>query len=220
MKKKRKNLALMRDSFFPETEATQPPEWEELLKDVTIERDYHEIPYDPAYLAVMEQAENPLGDMGRREESGRQDTSMQIETVREIVRRKLRGHPQQCILRILDTGAGIPHIAKELRISEDTARRSVQKGIQIIKECLDLSTKKDFPVRKGKRPAIRAALFFLDTPAERQEFQEFLNQYPVLHISYRGESLFREALILYKTGKSARYVNKQALGNREGIAEE
>ncbi|HQH72617.1 MAG TPA: hypothetical protein PK360_11110, partial [bacterium] len=45
--------------FTPDSEAIHPPEWEELLKDVTIERDYHEIPYDPACLAALEPVDSP-----------------------------------------------------------------------------------------------------------------------------------------------------------------
>lgn len=192
-------------SFHPDSEAIHPPEWEELLKDVTIARDYHEIPYDPACLAALEPVDSPYSEMDDNGgEPGLADVDQPAATVREIARRKLTGLPRRCILRILSTGAGHKQLAIELRVSEDTVRRAVQKGIQIIRDCLDHSSKKEFPVTKGKRPPIRAALFFLDTPAERQEFQEFLNRYPVLHISYRGGTLFREALILYKTGKTAR----------------
>lgn len=180
----------------------QPPQWEEQLKDITVERDYHEAPWDPGILAsICEQSGlEPIHEQ-RIDDVPNPETEKQIEAIRRVVRRKLKGVNQQTILLMLSCGAGPRRLAQMLRVSEDTIRRSIERSVAVIRECLNEFEWGEFPIGKGKRPTVRSALFPLDSANEREEFQAFLNQRTIVHISLRGDDLFREALVVYLVGK-------------------
>ncbi|MBZ0257501.1 hypothetical protein K8I31_15650 [bacterium] len=180
----------------------QPPVWEEKLKDITVERDYHEAPWDPSILAcICEQTGLEALHEQRVDDVPSPETEKMIDAIRRVARKKLKGVNQQTILMMLSCGAGPRRMAQMLRVSEDTIRRSIERGVSVIRECLNDFDWGEFPVGRGKRPTVRAAVFPLDRPEEREQFQAFLNQRTVIHVSYRGDDLFREALVVYLVGK-------------------
>ncbi|MDP8246273.1 MAG: hypothetical protein P9L94_19475 [Candidatus Hinthialibacter antarcticus] len=180
----------------------QPPAWEEKLKDITVERDYHEAPWDPGVLAsICEQSGLETLHEQRIDDVPSPETEKQIEAIRRVARRKLRGVSQQTMLLMLSCGAGPKRIAAMLRVSEDTIRRSIERGVAVVRECLNDFEWGEFPSGKGKRPTVRSALFPLDSVNEREQFQTFLNQRTIIHVSLRGDDLFREALVVYLVGK-------------------
>lgn len=120
-----------------------------------------------------------------------------------MVKRKMRGIRQQCMLLFLTTGEDYQTIAKKLRVSYDTARRHVIAGTKILQQHFSEKHQGEFPARQGSRPTVRSALFPLDTSCEKIAFQTFLNQNVVTHIAYSAQSPFREALVVYLSGKSS-----------------
>lgn len=185
-----------------QSEQGQPPEWEALLSNVSHSRDYHESSWDPAILSLMiEQSGFSQVNEQRIDEVAPPEIDRQLDAIRRLARRKLRGITQQCILLVLATGAGPGRIAKWLRVSEDTVRRSIERGVQTLRECLEPLEYGEFPAGKGRRPTVRAAVFALDSADERERFQAFLNERTVVHLSYRGDDIFREVMAVYLTGK-------------------
>ncbi len=185
-----------------DTDHGQPPEWEEKLKDVTIERDYHEAPWDPGILAsICEQTGLESLHEQRIDDVPSPETEKRLDAIRRVARRKLKGVNQQAILLMLSCGAGPRRMAEMLRVSEDTIRRAIERGVGAIRECLNGFEWGEFPTGKGKRPTVRSGLFPLDTASEREQFQAFLNQRTIIHVSLRGDELFREALVVYLVGK-------------------
>lgn len=183
----------------------QPAEWEEFLKDVTIEPDYREIPYDPIIVNDLKTGVplNELIGLSTDQQSD-QERLRQIELVRVIALRKLRGITRECILLLLSTGASHKQLARKLDVSIDTIQRSVKRAIKQITRFLSENNNQTFPTPPGKRPSLRVSFFPLDTNKERERFQLFVNENPVNHIAYRSDNLFKEALVIYLTGKPAR----------------
>jgi len=189
---------------------SQPAEWEEFLKDVTIERDEGEIPYDSSLITTLQTNFNFQEIMDfRMSHEEEMEFHAQIELVTRIVKQKLDGPIRDCLLLLLSTGASSKRIAELMNLSEDTIQRYIKRGIRLIKQCLKTRKTGHFPVQKNKRPTYRVVVFPLDTAEEQMQFQQFLNQEIVVHISYRGEELFREVLVVYLTGKSVRKWNRE-----------
>lgn len=187
----------------PDPMETQPPVWEEQLKDVTVESNYREIVMDPVVLnQIIElcQEDNPIGkvisvfdDEGLRKK---------ITEAKSVVRRKMKGVRRNCMLLLLTTGDDYHAIACKMRISYDTARRHVLAGTNILKQHFSSQQSGEFPARQGTRPTVRTALFPLDTSGEKTEFQTFLNRHVVTHVAYSAQAPFREALVVYLSGKN------------------
>ncbi len=186
-------------------EAIHPPEWENLLKDVAIDRSKNENTLDPLLMDMLYAKDDMIELLDRFVDSNWEDESIQkIELVRKIAINKLKGVSRYCILLTLMTGAGPKRIAEILgNVSVENVQRMLTKGIDTIKKCL-ADNFGDFPVGKGTRPPIRACLFPLDTPEEKKQFTAFLNEHTIMHVSYRGDDIFREALVIFLTGKPAR----------------
>lgn len=189
----------------------QPQEWEEILRDVTVERDRHEVLFDPATAAST----NPpftlqelQRDCGIEEQE--QDRMKQAELLRCIIRKKLRGKMQKCMEFLLNAGYGPRKIARKLNLSEDTIRRYIAKSIRIIKECISEEGKTGMiPAPSGKRPRLRVSILALDTQSERNKFLHFVNENQILHLSYRGNEMFREILAVYSIGKSRNRLSRK-----------
>ncbi|MGI6455329.1 MAG: hypothetical protein ACOX5R_06850 [bacterium] len=180
----------------------QPEEWEELLKDVTVERNFRERTIDPQVLLAIQGQINFTDLMELRPDwVSQQELGHQVELVREIAEHKLSGLSKTSLLILLSTGMTYIRIAELLGVTKDKVQRAVQSGVEKIREILSEPKTGDFPAKEGKRPPIRASIFPLDTAQERIQFQEFLNRKTVLHLSYSGDRLFREVLVVYVTGK-------------------
>lgn len=182
----------------------QPDEWEAVLKDVTVEPDYHEVLCGPEKMnAFADPASSPMDDLEAGETPSFLEPTQRLQLVKTIIQKKLEGPIKACVEMVICGNACPLEIARRMGISDDSVRRYLQKAIATIRECLEEQKKfGDFPVPKGKRPPVRIRLFPLDTLAERSAFQDFINQVPITYIAYRGDALFREALVLYRTGKT------------------
>ncbi len=187
------------------SDTIHPPQWESLLKDVTAGRSSNERTLDPQMMDLLYAKDDIIELLDRFVDSNWEDESIRkIELVRKIAIMKLKGLTRYCILLVLMTGAGPQRISEILgNVSLHSVHRLLNKGINIIKKCL-ADNFGDFPVGKGARPPIRVCLFPLDTPEEKQQFTVFLNEHTVMHVSYRGDDLFREALVIFLTGKASR----------------
>ncbi|MEW6235598.1 MAG: hypothetical protein AB1656_09450 [Candidatus Omnitrophota bacterium] len=183
-------------------EEKQPQEWETLLEDITVERNWREAPWDPSTLANLHETLkwNELMDE-RIDLYSDDEKTNRIRIIQQIAERKLNGTTRQCFLLYLNAGLTQKRIGELLRVHEDTARRSIERGIEIVRECLKESPLGEFPAAKGRRPVVRVRIFPLDNRKEKEEFQRFLNDHAIIHISYSGERLFREAMAVYLTGK-------------------
>ncbi|MBD3266946.1 hypothetical protein GF373_09775 [bacterium] len=181
----------------------QPEEWERLLKEVTVQQNPYEMVVDPHRLARFHQTSmNEIWQDPDREEWDRHMLE-QINMVRKVMDRKLSGKIKQCLEIVLSTGTGPNRIARILRISPETARNYIKRGIEAIRSCLtEQQAWGRFPSAEGTRPTVRVSILPLDTEQERAQFQQFANEHPIVHVSYRGEEMFREVLVIYLTGKS------------------
>lgn len=185
-------------------EANTNSEWENDLKNFTKERNRGELLFDPFLIeqtCVDTKGLEFINALAASE--WEQEKNRQIDLVKRVVQRKLKGFTRYCLLLILLTGAGPKRIAQILGMTEDIVNRAIRRGTKVVQGCL-VSGFGEFPATHGKRPPLRASLFPIDTPKEREEFQNFLNEHTIIHISYRGEDLFREVLVIYLTGKAAR----------------
>lgn len=191
------------------SEERQPDEWEKVLEDVTIKPSNHELLYDPHGLTHLKGSLTFLDYMNLRSDvQSEAEVLRQTDLVRKVIERKLKGLTQECLHMLLSTGATQKRIAKMLGVSEDKVQRSIKIGIKQIRYFLESRGTRRFPVADGTRPAVRAAVFSLDTDEERSEFQNFLNRSTIIHISYRGDDLFREVLVIYQTGRSGKKLRK------------
>jgi len=190
---------------------TQPPEWEAFLKDVTVERDYHEQPFDPGIIGKLKcyGSMNEIMNL-RLGEHSEALAGHQLELVKKIVDRKLKGLTRECMLLMLSTSYSQSRIANLLQTSEDSVARGIKRGIQVVRKCLNAKSTGFYPVQHGTRPPLRVRVFPLDTNHEQQIFQEFLNNETVLHLSYRGDDIFREVMVVYLTGKAKNTVQNLA----------
>lgn len=193
----------------PDSKLKEP--WQIILEEAEPELGYRELSWDPQVLQSMFDTldRNPMIDE-QIDEIPHGDTRQKIELIKRIARTKLKGIPQQAILILLSNGSGPRRIASMLQVSEDTIRRGITKGIEKIRECLNTNKAGEFPVRRGKRPVVRAAIFPLDLKEERERFQEFINEQTIVQVSFRGDDVFREALVLYLTHKKNRISRVQA----------
>ncbi|MBN2326284.1 MAG: hypothetical protein JXR73_03955 [Candidatus Omnitrophica bacterium] len=179
-------------------------DWEAELEKIEVKQDHREVSLDPIIMDQIFAQDDGFEFAGAfAEADAQEEIQSQIDLIIRIARKKLSGLTRYCILLILMSGASLQRIAQILGASQDVVKRAVNRGVKIIRECLSLNYG-EFPVSPGKRPPLRASLFPLDTSDERQKFQTFLNQHTVAHISYRGEDPFREALVVYFTGKAAK----------------
>lgn len=186
--------------------ADHPKEpWQIILEEAEPEFGYRELSWDPQVLQAMFDSldRNPMVDE-QIDEIPYGEQRQKVELIRRLARTKLKGVQQQAILIMLSNGAGPKRIALMLQVSEDTVRRAITKAVERIRECLKSDKTGDFPVRRGKRPVVRAAIFPLDVHDERERFQNFINEHTVMQVSYRGDEYFREALVLYLTHKKNR----------------
>ncbi|RJP19231.1 MAG: hypothetical protein C4527_26985 [Candidatus Omnitrophota bacterium] len=180
----------------------QPEPWEHLLRSVTKNHDSREILLDPFLMLnlfeneTVEELANHRSDVVIDEESQKQ-----IEIIRRIAYRKLSGVTRQCLLLLLNSNANFRQIADWLQLSDDTVRRHIQSAVEIIRSCLEQKNGA-FPKLEGRRPVIRATIFPLDTLEEQTQFQCFLNQRKIVYVSFRGDDLFREALVVYRMKKA------------------
>jgi len=183
-------------------EEKQPQEWEALLEGVTVKRNWREVPWDPSTLANLHETLkwNELMDE-RIDLYPDEEKSNRIRVIQRIAERKLSGTARQCFLLCLNAGLTQKRIAELLRVHEDTVRRSIERGIAVVRECLKESPLGEFPAAKGRRPVVRVRIFPIDNRKEKEEFQRFINDHPVIHISYGGDNLFREVMTVYLTGK-------------------
>ncbi len=189
------------------TELTHPPEWEALLENVTHPQDWRETSCDPQLLANLTSSssyESFIQDTLKNEWD--EITTHQVETVKRIAQRKLKGLVKNSILLLLSTGYSYKRLSELLHVHEDSVLRAVKRGIQQIREHLDAEHYGEFPVGKGKRPVLRTRVFPLDSSKEKNDFVHFLNGNIVVHLSYRGDDLFKEAMVVYLTGKPANKV--------------
>lgn len=189
---------------YVDQEERQPSEWEALLEDVTVPPGRREIPFDPAMIPKVWEMEGEFAwDEGLSDAFTEDAMRRQIEEIRRVAERKLEGVQRKSLLLLLATGMTYRRIAAALKVSNDTVERAVKKGTEAVREHFGPKTPGPFPTRKGTRPVIRAAAFPLDTAEEKTAFQEFVNQHVVAHLAYSSEGRFREALVLYLTGKAA-----------------
>ena len=182
----------------------QPDEWEEALKDVTVNADSRELSYDPALLAEIHQIHFQDAFDGPIDVFHDEECLRQIEQIRHVADRKLKGQQRQCVLLLLATGTSYKKIAKMLHISDDTVCRQIQAAVASLKEYFKENCWGEFPTHAQTRPPVRAALFPLDTEEEKKAFLDFLNRHVVLHVAYSTQGRFREALVIYLTGKKAK----------------
>ena len=196
----KKGKPMMDDSEFQIQ--NQPEPWESFLRDITVPLHHHEKPYDPTILSqLVESSETAQLFDGPVEVYRKEECVRQIELIRKITARKLKGIQRKCLLLLLATNAQYRQIAEWLQVSDDTVLRSIKSAVEQIKPYLEEMKLGEFPTGRGRRPRIRVSLFPLDTVEEKIEFQAFLNTHTVRHVSYHVDDLFREALVVYKYGK-------------------
>jgi len=180
------------------SECRQPEEWEAILKDVTVPRDYREIPFDPQMLPfIQERYQMPeLVNIADREEANLV-LDRDVERLRRAIDRKLHGRMKICMLLSALTGWSNRRIAAVLGYSKDTVRRDLDEGVKILKTYFRESEERTFPRFHRSRKVLRAGIFPLDTDRERSVFQQFVNDNVILHLAYSGGDDFREAMVIY-----------------------
>ncbi len=185
------------NSEYPQCEQ-QPQEWEEILKDVTVYRDRHEIPFDPLILPILEERYH-LPDLQQISDSDESCFVLDrdLDRIRQAIDRKLRGKTKSCILLSMLTGWSHARIGTILGLSKDTVRRHLDAAVEMLKEFFRESSERSFPRFHRSRKILRAAIFPLDTNEERKKFQDFVNENIVLHLAYDTDEDFREAMVVY-----------------------
>jgi hypothetical protein len=180
----------------------QPPEWEKQLEDVTVKKDYREVVMDPSVLSrVLESGEeNPIGQL--RDVFDDAWSIERIADAKRVIRRKMKGKRRDCMLLLLSSGNTFQQISEKLLVSTDTVKRYVEYGVRELKNHFGETPSGEFPSKQGKRPVVRSAVFSLDTAGEKQEFQQFVNDHVVTHLAYSAQDPFREALVVYLSGKA------------------
>ncbi len=176
----------------------QPEEWEEFLKDVNIERDGREIPFDPLVLPILEERYH-LPDFQAISDNDESCLLLDkdVDRIRRAIDRKLRGKTKACMLLSLLTGWSHVRIGTILGISKDTVRRHLDAAVKILKDFFRESSERSFPRFHRSRKVFRTALFPLDTNEERKTFQDFVNENVVVHLAYNADDDFREAMVVY-----------------------
>lgn len=180
----------------------QPAEWEKKLEDVTVKKSNHEVLVDPSVLnSVLESSvENPIGRL--RNVFDDAWSLERIADAKRVVRRKMKGKRRDCMLLLLSTGDSFQQIAEKMCLTHQTVKRCVQQGVKQLQDHFAETNVGEFPSKQGKRPTVRTAVFSLDTAMEKQDFQQFLNDHVVTHLAYSAQEPFREALVVYLTGKT------------------
>ncbi|MFH1744243.1 MAG: hypothetical protein ABIH23_35020 [bacterium] len=177
---------------------SQPEEWENILRDVTVCRDRREIPFDPQILPILQERYS-LPDLN--DVTAQDDACMvldrDVERVRRAIDRKLHGKMKDCMLLSMLTGWSNARIGTVLSLSKDTVRRQLDSGLDILRTYFRESAERSFPQFHRSRKVLRAALFPLDTDEERRSFQDFVNENIVVHLGYSGGDDFREVMAIY-----------------------
>lgn len=198
---KSSSIPAIPDSLRHDPNMTASP-WEEFLKGIAKDRDKREILVDPHILQQLHINDTVFSLMNGLVPTDTDETERQIDLVRRIAQKKLKGLARYCVLLLLTTGVEPKRLAEILGTTTDTVNRVLERSIRTIRHCLS-NNFGEFPTQSGKRPSIRASIWPLDTPRERERFQHFLNDHTVVHVSYRGDDMFREVLVVYMTGKTA-----------------
>jgi DNA-binding CsgD family transcriptional regulator len=176
--------------------AAPEPTWEDILKSVTVEPSREEILFDPYVLDTLT-ACNSAGYIQSLLEDARleDEKRRQIEQVREIAARKLKGRHRECLLLLLSGCDSYSEIGEKLGFSRDTVRRALEEAAKIIKAHLEQPSSLLLPAEKGER--LKSTVLPIDTLGEQKDFQRFLNSNKVHHLAY-SSGITREVFLVYE----------------------
>lgn len=188
-------------------------EWEELLKDVTFERDWREVPWDSSIISeIGDRIEvNELLNE-RLDEYPNEEMWRAVDTLRKIADKKLEGRDRTIFLLYLLSGKTQEEIANTLNVHPDTVRRSIERSVRVIRELIQTKKYGDFPVGPGKRPYARVRVFALDSREEKERFLHFVNEHEVWHLAFTSNDLFREAMVIYLTNPEQKCIKGKPKG--------
>ncbi len=97
-----------------------PSPWEEFLKGIAKERDKREILVDPHILQQIHINDTAFSLMNGLVPGDSEETEIQIDLVRRIAQKKLKGLARYCVLLLLTTGAEPKRLAELLGTTTDT----------------------------------------------------------------------------------------------------
>ncbi len=172
------------------------PNWEDILKSVTVEPPREEVLFDPYVLDTLT-ACNSAGYIQSMLEDARleDEKRKQIELLREIASRKLKGRHRECLLLLLSGCDSYSEIGEKLGFSRDTVRRALQEAAAIVKAHLESPSSLHLPAKKGER--LKSTILPIDTLGEQKDFQRFLNSNKVHHLAY-SSGITREVFLVYE----------------------
>ncbi len=178
----------------------QGEEWENILKDVTVQRDGREILFDPVLLPILQERYHlpSIAEIGGKHD-GFGVVDADVKRFRRAVERKLSGKTKLCVLLLMLTGWSNPRIGRALAMSKDTVRRHLESGAETLERYFRESGERTFPRFHRSRKVFRVGLFPLDTDEERRAFQDFSNENMIVHVAYSGGDDFREVMVIYMT---------------------
>ena len=171
--------------------------WESILAEVSSPPDSREVLFDPYVIeTILTEYTQRYTEFLKNSTAMESERWAQIEKLKQIATRKLPGKQKECLLMLLVTGYSYRQIAKILGLSKDAVRRNIIRGAAKMKEHIIPAWQKSFPKRKNHH--YHTVILPMDTAEEKVAFQNFINEHQVIHISYSGDSGFREALIIYQ----------------------
>ncbi len=120
----------------------------------------------------------------------------QLERLRLIAARKLRGQLREIMLVLLNTGLSGRKIGDILHVSRNRIQPQIEESLETLQQHVRPRDEIHFPEIEGQR--FRSAIFSVDTDNEQRRFQEFINGERRIHaVSYGGSGDFREVLVVY-----------------------
>jgi RNA polymerase sigma factor (sigma-70 family) len=171
-------------------------DYEAEMDRVTVKRPRNEVLVDPGILAdVLEGTSEEFRHYLTASPEMVIERWDQTERLRSIAARKLAGREREIVLTLLSSGCTQQEAARVLGISRETVRIHLARAQEKLREHVESPGEIRFSAADGDRR--RAALFPLDTAAERERFQEFINHHDVRFLAYGINGEFREALVIH-----------------------
>jgi len=177
-------------------QAKKTIDYEAEMDKVTVKRPRNEVLVDPRILAdVLDGTSEEFRHYLTASPEMVIERWDQTERLRAIAARKLAGREREIVLTLLSSGCSQQEAARVLGISRETVRVHLARAEQKLREHVEPRGELLFPA--GEDHPRRASLFPLDTAAERERFQEFINHHHVRFVAYGIHTDFREALVLF-----------------------